>query len=96
MKINNPKIKPIIEGETYKYLGQDDNITCSGPVIKERVSSEYFKSVRKIWKFELSTFNKQIAHNFFAAPVLTPTFGIMDWTLQDVKDIDIRTLLNMT
>ena len=49
-------------------------------------------------EIELSAFNKQIAHNCFAVPVLTPTFGILDETLQDVKDIDIRTrkILNMT
>ena len=38
LKINNLKIKPIIEGETYKYLGQDENIPFSDPVNKERVS----------------------------------------------------------
>ena len=92
LKINNLKIKPIIEGVTYKYLGQDENINYSGPVNKERVSSEYLKRIRKIWKSELSV------RNCFAGPALTPTFGILDWTLQDVKDIDIRTrkILNMT
>ena len=45
LKINNLKIKPIKEEETYKHLGQDENITCSGPVNKERVSSEYFKRI---------------------------------------------------
>ena len=90
MKINNPKIKPIIEGETDKYFGQDENITYSSPVKKERVTSEYSKRVSKIWKSELSAFNKQIVHNCFAAPVLTPTIGLLDWTLQDAKDIDIK------
>ena len=98
LKIDNLKIKPIIEGETYKYLGQDEKITYSSPVNKERVSSEYFKRIPKIWKFELSAFNKQIVCNCFAVPVLTPTFGILDWAPQDVKDIYIRTrkILNMT
>ena len=46
LKINNFKIKPVIEGETYKYLAQDENITYSGQVNKERVSSEYFKCIK--------------------------------------------------
>ena len=96
LKINNFKIKPVIEGETYKYLAQDENITYSGQVNKERVSSEYFKKVHKIWKSELSALNKQIAHNCFAVPVLTPTFGILDCSLQDVKDIDILIHPNST
>ena len=94
LKINNLKKKLRIEWETYKYLGQDESITYSGVINKERVSSEYFTWVHKIWKSELSTFNKQS----FAIPVLTPTFGILDWTHQNVKDIDIRTgkIFNMT
>ena len=32
LKINNLRIKPIIEGETSKYLGKDESITYSGPV----------------------------------------------------------------
>ena len=97
LKITNLKTKPIIKGETYKYLGQDENIAYKGRFNKERLSSEYFKRVR-IWKSELSAFNKQIAHNCFALPVLTPTFGILDWTLQNIEDIDIRTrkISNMT
>ena len=97
LKITNLKTKPIIKGETYKYLGQDENIAYKGRFNKERFSSEYFKRVR-IWKSELSAFNKQIAHNCFALPVLTPTFGILDWTLQNIEDIDIRTrkISNMT
>ena len=35
-KINNIKIKPIMEGETYKYLGQDENITPNGLANKEK------------------------------------------------------------
>ena len=34
LKINNLKIKPIIKGDTCKHLGQDKNITYSGPVNK--------------------------------------------------------------
>ena len=68
LKIKSLKIKLIIKREIGKYLGQDESITYSGPVTKEKVSSEYFKSVRKIWKSELSAFNKQITHNSFAVP----------------------------
>ena len=55
------------------------------------VSKEYLSRVKKIWSSELSAFNKTIAHNAFATPVITPTIGILDWTIQEIKDIDIRT-----
>ena len=34
----------------------------------------------------------------FAVPVLKPTYGILDWTIQEIRDIDIKTrkVLSMT
>ena len=46
--------------------------------------------VKKIWSSELSAYNKTIAHNSFATPVITPTISILDWTIQEIKDIDIK------
>ena len=63
---------------------------------KERVMKEYFTRVRKIWTFELSAYNKVIAHNSFAFPVLVPTLGILDWSIQDIKDLDIKTRKQLT
>ena len=54
--------------------------------------------MRKIWSSELSAYNKHLAHNTFALPVLTPTFGILDWTIREIENLDITTrkILNMT
>ncbi|XP_057295655.1 uncharacterized protein LOC130624072 [Hydractinia symbiolongicarpus] len=83
---------------TYKYLGVDENVSYKGSLNKNRIQSEYFKRVRKIWCSELSGYNKYIAHNSFALPVLRPTFGILNWTKDEIKAIDIKTrkVLNMT
>ena len=53
--------------------------------------------MRKIWSSELSAYNKHLAHNTFALPVLTPTFGILDWTIREIENLDITTrkILNM-
>ena len=98
LEMNGVKIQQVDEGECYKYLGQDENISYVGAVNKERVSKEYFNRVRKIWKSKLSAFNKTIAHNMFAVPVLTPTYGVLDWTIQEIRNIDIKTrkILSMT
>ena len=32
-----------------------------------------------------------IAHNAFAVPVPIPTMGILDWIIDGIKDIDIKT-----
>ena len=38
-----------------------------------------------------SAYNKHLAHNTFALPVLTPTFGILDWTIPETENLDIAT-----
>ena len=79
--INGVAIKSLKDGDSYKYLGQDENIGYVGPLNKARVTAEYKKCVREIWSSELSAYNKHIAHNVFALPVLTPTFGIICWAV---------------
>ena len=79
------------DGDSYKYLGTDENIRYQGKLNKETVTSEYFRRVRKIWNSELYSKNKVLAHNTFAVPLLTPTFGILDWTKEDVLQMDVKT-----
>ena len=52
---------------------------------------EYMKRIRKIWSSELYSNNKVIAHNMFAIPVLTPTFGIINWTKEELEQMDVET-----
>ena len=96
--MNGVTIKPLKDGDSYKYLGQDENIGYVGPLNKACVTAEYKKHARKIWSSELSAYNKHIAHNVFTLPVLTPTFGIICWTIQEIENLDIitRKILNMT
>ena len=96
LKMNNLNIKPIKDGDTYKYLGIDENISYVGTVNKERVMRQYLTRVQKICQSELSSFNKVIIHNTFAIPVLTTTVGIVDWTIKEIKEIDVRTRKQLT
>ena len=89
--INDVTINPVKDGDSYKYLGQDENLGCAGPVNKKRVTNEYYKRVKKIWKSELSAYNKHVAHNAFAAPVLIPTLGLLNWTINEIEQIDNKT-----
>ena len=90
LEMNDIVIQPIEERDTYKYLGQHENINFDGPINKVRVTKEYFTRARRIWTSELSAYNKVIAHDFFALPVLVPTFRLLDWSIQDIKDLDIK------
>ena len=84
-------LKELRDGDTYKYLGQDESICYEGPLNKDRVLKEYTSRVKKIWRSNLNAANKVRAHNTFALPVLTPTYGILDWTKDEIQDIDIKT-----
>ena len=39
-----------------------------------------------------------IAHNSFAIPIFTTTVGILDWTINEINDVDVKTrkVLTMT
>ena len=91
LEMNGVKISPVRDGDTYRYLGVDESVTYSGPLNKERATSEYYKRIRKIWASELSAQNKCTAHNSFAVPVLTPTFDILQWSIEELEAIDIKT-----
>ena len=46
----------------------------------------------------MSGFNKVIAHNSFAVPITAPTIGIINWRIDEIRQIDINTrkLFTMT
>ena len=97
LEMNGLVIQPVAEEDTYRYLGQDENIEYVGHINKDRVTKELYSRCRKIWSSELSSYNKTTAHNTFAVSVILPTFGILDWTIEEIKntDIKIRKILSM-
>ena len=89
--INNIELNELHIGDKYKYLGQEESVSYDQDINKEKVTKEYYKRVRKIWSSELYANNKGNAHNIFAIPVITPTFGILDWTKEELLAIDVKT-----
>ena len=75
LNINGLSLSPLPADESYKYLGLDETLRYDGPLNKGKVAGEYFKRIRKVLAFELSATHEVLAHNSFAVPVLTPTFG---------------------
>ena len=89
--INDLIIKPLPTGDTYTYLGIDENITYDGPMNKANITKEYLNRVKRTWSSELSDYNKVAAHNSFATPIITATVGIIDCTIDDIEQLDINT-----
>ena len=84
LRVNDLVIEPVPAGDTYTYLGIDENIAYDGPLNKAKLT------IKKIWS-ELSDYNKVVAHNNFATPIIIPTVGIIDWTIDDIEQLDIKT-----
>ena len=80
LEVNGLQIQEIQEGDCYKYLGIDESIGIDGPLNKQRLIKEYKTRVKKIRRSELKGYNKVIAHNAFAVPIVTPTISILKWT----------------
>ena len=97
LEVNGLHIQEI-QGDCYKYLGIDESIGIEGPLNKQRVIKEYKTRIKKIWRSELNGYNKAIAHNAFAVPVVTLTIGILKWTKKEINDLDIATrkIITMT
>ena len=91
IKINNLNIQQVKKGESCKYLGIDENISFNDTENKEGLLTKYFKRVRKIWSSELSGYNKILSDNKCAVPVLTPTFGLLEWRIDEIDNIDKKT-----
>ena len=44
-----------------------------------------------MWQSKLSSFKKVLANNTFAIPVFTTTMRIIDQTIEEIKEINVRT-----
>ncbi|KAJ7338939.1 hypothetical protein JRQ81_012841 [Phrynocephalus forsythii] len=79
-----------LDEELYKYLGllQADNIKHKE--VKNKVSQEYIRRVRKILKSKLNGKNTIQAINTWAIPVLRYTAGIINRTQAELEALDQR------
>jgi hypothetical protein len=55
--------------------------------MKERLKQEYNRRLRMILKSELNARNKITATGALAVPVLTCSFAIKNWKIEDVKKL---------
>lgn len=76
--MNNLIIQTVANGDTYKYLDQDENIMYLGEANKEKLQKELYVGCRKVLSSEISAYNKVTAHNIFVITIITLTFGIIN------------------
>ena len=59
--------------------------------MKEKIRKEFYRRIRMVLKSELNSANKLEAINTLAVPVVTYSFNIINWTLQELAKLDTKT-----
>lgn len=77
--------------ESYKYLGilEADKIKMDS--MKEKVRTNYYSRIRKLMKSSLNGGNVIQAINSWAVAAIRYTAGILEWTDEELKNMDRKT-----
>ena len=92
----NTTIKDLEPGEAYKYLGMDEGDGIQHSKMKEKIRKECLKRIRSIMKTELNAKNIIIAINTLALPIVTYSFNIINWNLNEIKRLDAKIRKQLT
>lgn len=90
------EIKDLEFGDAYKYLGISEGNGIQHSAMKEKLTKEYRKRLRLILQSELNAKNKFTAIGALAVPVIQYSFGVIDWTLGDMRRMDRKTRKMLT
>ena len=90
------EIKALKECEGYKYLGVIEVDEMLHSQIKEKVSKEYLKRVRKLGKSKLNGRNLIQSINTWAVSLIRYAGGIINWTKKELRDLVTRTRKTLT
>ena len=83
----NIVIKELDPEGTCKYLGVNEGDGLQHSSMKEKIQKEYYRRVRMVPKSELNASNIITAINNLATPVVTYSFNIINWKLNDIKKV---------
>ncbi|CAH2018627.1 unnamed protein product [Acanthoscelides obtectus] len=89
-------IKSLEHGGVYKYLGIKEGPHITHDSLKVDIRHEYITRVRKILQTQLTSRNKITAIGALAIPIMQYSFGIINWTLDDIRQMDRKTRKLMT
>ena len=81
---------------SYKYLGILESDTIKNQEMKIDIRKEYFSRVKAILKSKLNSGHIVKAMNTWAVPVVRYSGGIVEWTKEELENIDRKTRKLMT
>ena len=76
---------------TYKYLGVNEGDGIQHAKMKEKIRKEYHRRIRLVLKSELNAANRIDAINILAVPVVTYSFNIINWKMEELMRLDRKT-----
>ena len=76
------------EGRTYKFLAVLETLVQEEKMALELAAREYLRRLSVIWSSPLSDYNRVVASNQFALPVLGYLMWTQRWPVPDLKTID--------
>ena len=87
----DPTIQQLEQEGTYKYLGMNERDGIQHAKMKEMIQKVYYRRIRTITKSELNAIKRMETINTLATLVVTLSFNIVDWKMEDIRKIDRKT-----
>ena len=70
-------------------MEEEEGVQCQKKKVK--ISKEYKRRIKLVLKSELNARNKIAAINTLAVPVILYSYGVIDWKLDEIQDLDRMT-----
>ena len=78
----------LVDGEQNKFLGVLESVRQEDKLVLDSAAKEYLGQLSVIWTSSLSDYNRVVASNQFALPVLGYLMWTQQWPVMELKQID--------
>ncbi|XP_044760879.1 uncharacterized protein LOC123318334 [Coccinella septempunctata] len=93
--MNQIKIPSLNKDDTYKYLGIHQALDIKTAEMKELFKQKLYKRISLLLKSKLNSRSLFTAINIWAVPSMTYSFGILTWSVTELREVDraVRAML---
>ena len=91
IELPNGEVISEVDNNGYRYLGVLQECDVKHREMKKLISAEYLKRIKAVARSKLYSNNMFRAFNSWAVSVIRYSAGILDWRVQELKDLDVKT-----